>query len=316
MADHGYVYVLINPSMNNLVKIGKTERNPEDRAKELSATTGVPTPFMVAYDHYFESCSDAEKFVHTYLENEGYRVSSNREFFEIPISDAIDAIVKAKEHFGEFEVSTTDIHDDEIFSSEEEDFLDDLNFEEINIKEPWQEMFDIAEDYYYGLNDELVDYDEAMIYYTKAIKLGCISAYRRIGIMYLQGEGVRTDLKKAFKYFKEGAKKDDILCYAEMADLFMDQENIDNTLKSWNKFFTSPLIEDVDDSEFRYKVYKYIYFIKQNNLVLEHKEKISSKKDDVKDISEMITNAGIGDEYEDIYRENHKDFITYVDNNL
>ncbi len=47
MSGNGYVYVLMNSSMRGLVKIGKTEREPEERAKELSASTGVPTPFMV-----------------------------------------------------------------------------------------------------------------------------------------------------------------------------------------------------------------------------------------------------------------------------
>ena len=82
MSDSGYVYVLINPSMENLVKIGKTKREPNERAKELSSTTGVPTPFIVVYDCYFESCSEAEIFVHTYLENKGFRVSSIENFLK------------------------------------------------------------------------------------------------------------------------------------------------------------------------------------------------------------------------------------------
>ena len=50
----GYVYILINQSYRygglrrKLLKIGQTSRNPEERAKELSST-GVPTPFEVAY---------------------------------------------------------------------------------------------------------------------------------------------------------------------------------------------------------------------------------------------------------------------------
>lgn len=102
MNDSGYVYVLMNPSLKNMVKIGKTTREPEERAKELSAATGIPTPFIVVYSCLFESCTEAESFVHTYLESNGFRVASNREFFEIPINLGIDAVIKAKEHFGEF----------------------------------------------------------------------------------------------------------------------------------------------------------------------------------------------------------------------
>ena len=60
----GYVYVMINPSLNGIVKIGKTQNSPDDRAKELSSATGVPTPFFVAYSSYFNDCSAAEIFVH------------------------------------------------------------------------------------------------------------------------------------------------------------------------------------------------------------------------------------------------------------
>ena len=43
MSNSGYIYVLINNSMENLVKVGKTSRDAESRAKELSSVTGVPT---------------------------------------------------------------------------------------------------------------------------------------------------------------------------------------------------------------------------------------------------------------------------------
>ena len=34
-ANKGYLYVLTNPSINGQVKIGRTERHPEDRRKEI-----------------------------------------------------------------------------------------------------------------------------------------------------------------------------------------------------------------------------------------------------------------------------------------
>ena len=45
MKEQGIVYVLTNPSMPGMVKIGMTERSEMDaRLKELY-TTGVPLPF-------------------------------------------------------------------------------------------------------------------------------------------------------------------------------------------------------------------------------------------------------------------------------
>lgn len=306
MTDNGYVYVLMNPSMENLVKIGKTEREPDERAKELSSTTGVPTPFIVVYNCYFESCSQAEIFVHTYLENKGFRVSSNREFFEIPIKDAIDSVMKAKEHFGEFEkISQNQDFDEEgIFSSDsEDDFLDDLDYEE-EIKEPWEEVFDIAETYYYGHGDEIVDYEEAMIYYLKAIKLGSVLAYAKIGMMYNLGEGVRENNNKAFQYFKEGAKKGDTDCYAEMAKLFADQKNIGNALKSWKKYFEL-------SNEINYlHTFWYIDFIRNNNLELQYINKIKTVIDKIIDWTSSNIENMVGTENEELIPY-YEDSIVY-----
>lgn len=277
MNDNGNIYVLMNPSMENLVKIGKTTRDPNERAKELSSTTGVPTPFVVIYECFFESCSLAENYVHTYLESKGFRLSKNREFFEIPIKDAIDAVMKAREHFGEFTPQEINIVDEEgIFSSEQGDeLLDNMNYEE-KIIEPWEEMFEIAETHYYGFGDEIVDYEEAMDYYLKAIKLGSVESYCRIGLMYTFGEGVRENKGKAFKYFKEGAKKGHLDCYAEMAKLFGDDENLENAKKSWNRYFelTADKINYLHGES-------YICLVMENNLELKYIDKLLDVKEEM-----------------------------------
>jgi hypothetical protein len=92
----GYLYVLTNRSLGSLVKIGKTTRSPKERVIELSAGTAVPTPFMLAFDAYVEDCSKAEEYVHSRLEKDGYRVSSNREFFNVDVSTAIALILEAQ----------------------------------------------------------------------------------------------------------------------------------------------------------------------------------------------------------------------------
>ncbi|MFT7005361.1 MAG: tetratricopeptide (TPR) repeat protein [Sulfurimonas sp.] len=230
MLDNGYVYVLMNPSMKDLVKIEKTTREPQERAKELSSTTGVPTPFIVVYDCYFKSCSEAECFVHTLLENKGFRVSSNREFFEIPIKDAIDSVMKAKEHFGEFQKIVLENSVDF-----KEDFDDNFNPDIDN-----QEIVEIiskATACYYGFGDEIQDYNEALKYYLKAIKLGSIESYYHVANMYENAEGVKEDAEKALNYLKEGSNKGCIDCYYGMAILFEKMENIDNARKSWKKYF-------------------------------------------------------------------------------
>jgi DNA-directed RNA polymerase subunit RPC12/RpoP len=92
----GFLYVLVNSAMPGLLKIGKTERDTESRAKELSGATGIPTPFVVAYEEWFKDCSAAENYVHAVLASSGCRVADNREFFSAPVKVAIQAIMKAK----------------------------------------------------------------------------------------------------------------------------------------------------------------------------------------------------------------------------
>ena len=88
----GYVYVMTNSSIEGQVKIGKTTRDPYERAKELSSATGVPTPFVVVFYKPFKDCHLAEKTIHQYLEKKGYRVNNNREFFNMSIPEAIDVV--------------------------------------------------------------------------------------------------------------------------------------------------------------------------------------------------------------------------------
>ena len=83
----GYVYILENEAMPGLIKIGKTSRDSTERARELSATTGVPTPFKVAFELSSADYGKLEKEMHNELAD--HRVASNREFFKYPIDKAI-----------------------------------------------------------------------------------------------------------------------------------------------------------------------------------------------------------------------------------
>ena len=83
----GCVYILKNPSMPDLIKIGYTTRTAEERAKELyEGITGVPEPFVVVY---IENCEDPQKLesvIHRKLS--AYRINKNREFFKYPADEA------------------------------------------------------------------------------------------------------------------------------------------------------------------------------------------------------------------------------------
>lgn len=99
--DHGFVYILTNRSLPGLVKIGKTHRDPEARAAELSKHSGFPKPFTVAYKTIVSNCGLVEKIVHQRLSI--HRVANNREFFSIKVPEAVALIKKVSEEIDEGE---------------------------------------------------------------------------------------------------------------------------------------------------------------------------------------------------------------------
>jgi hypothetical protein len=55
----------------------------------LSAVTGVPTPFRVAYETKLLDPAAAERSAHEILERRNCRISESRKFFEITPTEAI-----------------------------------------------------------------------------------------------------------------------------------------------------------------------------------------------------------------------------------
>jgi hypothetical protein len=88
----GYVYILLNPAFTHFVKIGKTTKEPHLRARELSTGTGVPAPYQVAWEVKVTDCHAAERKVHDELDR--FRARENREFFSLPLRDAIALVAK------------------------------------------------------------------------------------------------------------------------------------------------------------------------------------------------------------------------------
>lgn len=86
--EYGIVYLLTNPVMPGLVKIGMTTREDIDaRMKELYST-GVPVPFECQYACRVKKadCLKIEKALHTAFAPQ--RVNANREFFRIQVDQA------------------------------------------------------------------------------------------------------------------------------------------------------------------------------------------------------------------------------------
>ena len=84
--SEGIVYVLANPAMPGMVKIGKTGRGVEARINELY-TTGVPLPFECAYAARVADMDKVEKAFNNAFGP--YRINVKREFFGVEPEQAI-----------------------------------------------------------------------------------------------------------------------------------------------------------------------------------------------------------------------------------
>ena len=85
----GYIYILSNPFMKGLLKIGYTERTPEERLVELQST-GVPSDFVLECTYFSKDPAGDEKVIHERLDK--YRVNKKREFFEVELEFACKVI--------------------------------------------------------------------------------------------------------------------------------------------------------------------------------------------------------------------------------
>ncbi len=89
--DIQIIYILTNPSMPGLIKVGVTgQTDVESRMKQLY-TTGVPVPFECNYACKVKNSGDAEKALHFAFGDS--RVNPNREFFKIP-PERVVAVLK------------------------------------------------------------------------------------------------------------------------------------------------------------------------------------------------------------------------------
>lgn len=94
-AEKGFVYCLVNASIPGLVKVGATTKDPITRAKELSASTSAPLPFVLAYHRAVRFPFAVEAEIHRLLDN--CRTNDSREFFSIELYKVIELLERYEE---------------------------------------------------------------------------------------------------------------------------------------------------------------------------------------------------------------------------
>jgi hypothetical protein len=82
----GWIYCLSNPSMPGILKVGMTDKTPEERAKVLF-TTGVPSPFKVEFAKKVAEPKVKEGILHKLLEKYVDKIYPRREFFRVGVEE-------------------------------------------------------------------------------------------------------------------------------------------------------------------------------------------------------------------------------------
>ena len=142
--EYGIVYLLTNPVMPGLVKIGMTTQEDIDKRMKELYTTGVPVPFECQFACKVKKgdCAKIEKALHKAFAPQ--RINANREFFRIQVEQA-KAILELFHH--------TDVTE-EVSDEIENDLTDDDKAASVNVKksrpslnffEMWMQKGDILE---------------------------------------------------------------------------------------------------------------------------------------------------------------------------
>ena len=86
--NEGYIYILGNKSLPGLLKIGYTDRTPQERVKEINGATGVITPWYVENAFACRAPLQIESLIHKKLKP--FHV--NKEGFAVTLSHAEEII--------------------------------------------------------------------------------------------------------------------------------------------------------------------------------------------------------------------------------
>ena len=89
----GWLYVLSTRESPELLKVGMTIRDMEQRVREINTATGVAIPFAVRRCWRVSNPRAAEKLAHQTLRE--FRLRDDREFFQLPFRDAVERLDNA-----------------------------------------------------------------------------------------------------------------------------------------------------------------------------------------------------------------------------
>ncbi len=174
--EYGIVYLLSNPYMPGLVKIGMTKQEDLDKRMKELYTTGVPVAFKCEFACRVNNkdCAKIEKALHTAFDPQ--RVNKNREFFKINVEQA-KAILELFHHTDVTEDVSEEIQndltdEDKAASSKAQSKRPALNFYEMGIQKGEKLIWKDDSSIYV-----IVTSDRKVSYKDEEVSLSALSAH-------------------------------------------------------------------------------------------------------------------------------------------
>lgn len=211
--------------MPGLAKVGKTTRASANRVLELSSATGVPSPFILAFQQPVDDCDAAELWVHRELERAGYRVADRKEFFNAPLHEIVELVTKA----GKIRAITGNVALQDICTTHED-----------TSSALAEELSQLGYAHLHGSDSLLPSRRKALNYFEQAAALSHSGACVMAGLLHRWGDdGKGKDLEKALAFLNKGVQLGDWQSFAAIASIFLETGNISATRKYWCRFFSA-----------------------------------------------------------------------------
>lgn len=114
-------------------------------------------------------------------------------------------------------------------------------------------------------NKSTQDCQHALKIYRLAGKMGSGIAYKKIGDLYKFGEHIQIDLARALLNYEKSVNLGYLLALSDIAIVYILLKDYQNIIYSWERYFTSVDIENIQDAYLPSKALFYLLIKIRNN---------------------------------------------------
>ena len=136
-----------------------------------------------------------------------------------------------------------------------------------------QDLLQLGQDYYYGLNGKDQNFVEAVKYFNQAAVSGNAEAKNYLGLCYYYGNGVTQSYTEAVKWFRKGAEGGNAMAQNNLGVCYYNGHGLTQSYTEAVKWFRKGAEGGSADAQNHRNINKSIKFKKGN-----HYEKIQTHK--------------------------------------